>query len=353
MIKKEIKENIGLILLDRPKQLNAINYIMLDQIKDALDEFKDDESIKAVLIDSKASKGFCAGGDLKEIYEEYLLNDKKKEKDEFFKKEFDLDSFIKKYPKPVISHWYGVVMGGGNGLTINSDLIIADETVNWAMPETGLGFTPDVGMGKYISKLPQALGQYVGLCGVSLESSDLKREGLAHILIDSKDYEKILKTLFDLSKEYKGEKLIQKFKEKIGSFSKDTKITETYKHKEKIKEHFSKESFEDIVKSLEKDDSDFAKKTLENLKARDPFMLTVQFEKYFLCKDLSYDEVLELDLKIINYAIKKGSLKEGIRTQMIDKEDAPSWPVDSLDNIDINEVKDLLGIGKTYKESLN
>lgn len=352
MIKKEIKENIGLILLDRPKQLNAINYIMLKEIKEALIEFKDNQSIRAVLIDSKAPKGLCAGGDLKEIYEDYLLNDEKKEKGEFFKKEFGLDSFIKDFPKPVISHWFGVVMGGGNGLTINSDLIIADETVNWAMPETGLGFTPDVGMGKYIAKLPQSLGQYVGLCGISLESSDLKRQDLAHILIDSKDYDKILEILFDLSKEYEGEKLIREFREKIRNFSKDAKTTKIDENKEKIKEHFSKESFEDIVKSLEKDGSDFAQNTLDILKKRDPFMLTVQFEKYFLCKDLSYDEVLDLDLKIINYAIKKGSLKEGIRTQMIDKEDDPSWPVKSLDHVDIKEVKDLLGIDETYKESL-
>lgn len=352
MIKKEIKENIGLILLDRPKQLNAINYIMLEEIKEALDEFKDNQSIRAVLIDSKAPKGLCAGGDLKEIYEDYLLNDEENKKDEFFKKEFELDSFIKDFPKPVISHWFGVVMGGGNGLTINSDLIIADETVNWAMPETGLGFTPDVGMGKYIAKLPQSLGQYVGLCGISLESSDLKKQDLAHILIDSKDYDKILEILFDLSKEYEGEKLIQEFREKVKDFSKDTKTTKIDENKEKIKEHFSKESFEDIVKSLEKDDSNFAQNTLDILKKRDPFMLTVQFEKYFLCKDLSYDEVLDLDLKIINYAIKKGSLKEGIRTQMIDKEDDPSWPVESLDHVDIREVKDLLGIDETYKESL-
>ena len=352
MIKKEIKENIGLILLDRPKQLNAINYIMLEEIKEALDEFKDNQSIRAVLIDSKAPKGLCAGGDLKEIYEDYLLNDEENKKDEFFKKEFELDSFIKDFPKPVISHWFGVVMGGGNGLTINSDLIIADETVNWAMPETGLGFTPDVGMGKYIAKLPQSLGQYVGLCGISLESSDLKKQDLAHILIDSKDYDKILEILFDLSKEYEGEKLIQEFREKVKDFSKDTKTTKIDENKEKIKEHFSKESFEDIVKSLEKDDSNFAQNTLDILKKRDPFMLTVQFEKYFLCKDLSYDEVLDLDLKIINYAIKKGSLKEGIRTQMIDKEDEPSWPVEFLDHVDIREVKDLLGIDETYKESL-
>lgn len=104
-------------------------------------------------------------------------------------------------------------MGGGIGISINSDFIICDETVKWAMPETRLGFVPDVGVGKFISSLPQALGQYLGLCGGSLASPDLIKHGLAHVYIDSKDYEKIREKFFELSENYEGNELIGKLRE--------------------------------------------------------------------------------------------------------------------------------------------
>ena len=79
-------------------------------------------------------------------------------------------------------------------------------------------------------------------------------------------------------------------------------------------------------------------------------MLTIQFEKYFVCKELSYEETIDLDLRIIQYAINKNSIKEGIRAKIIDKDNNPSWPCRSLDDISIEEVKDLLSIDKTYEE---
>ena len=147
MINTEVKNKIGLIYLDRPQALNAINGQMVDEIYEALKKFEEDKDIRAILFDSHTEKGLSAGGDLKEIYYNYLTNDEETNDEEFFKKEFDLNKYIMDYPKPIISHWFGITMGGGIGLTIHSDLIIADETTNWAMPETSLGFVPDVSVG--------------------------------------------------------------------------------------------------------------------------------------------------------------------------------------------------------------
>lgn len=343
MIQTEVKNKIGIIYLDRPEALNALNRHMIAEIDKTLRAWEKDSEIKAILFDSKSKKGLCAGGDLKEIYVDYLKNDEAKDKDVFFKEEFALDKYIMTYPKPIISHWFRVTMGGGIGLTIHSDLIIADETVNWAMPETSLGFAPDVAVGYFISQLPQALGQYVGLLGARLYPDDLLRNEFCHVLIDSKDYEEVINKLmaFDTA----SDDLIEEFKEEISDLAKEPKETENSKNMGKIEKHFSKDSVKEIKKSLEDaGDDDFAKESLAVLNNRDPFMLEVQFKKYFVGKKLTKQETIDLDLEIIKYGRKTGALEEGIRSVLIDKDKNPSWPTKSLEDVEHDEVDRLLGI---------
>ncbi|MDU4026581.1 MAG: enoyl-CoA hydratase/isomerase family protein [Anaerococcus sp.] len=351
MIEEKVINKVGVIYLDRPKLINALNYETIKEIHETLEKWEDDDGIRAVLFDSQSEKGFCAGGDLKEIYNDFLINDDCKEKDIFFKTEFDLDKYINSYKKPIISHWFGVTMGGGIGLTINSDFIIVDETVNWAMPETSLGFTPDVGVGFYISKLPQAIGQYVGLCGASLVASDLISYNLANVYINSNDYENLISKLYDLSSKYESDQLIDEFSKEAKKYELKNDKSEIEKNKEKIEINFSNSSFKKVYGGLEEDlDDGFAKKCYDTIKERDPFMLTLQFEKYFVCKELSYEETVDLDLKILQYAINKKSINEGIRAKIIDKDNNPNWTCRSMDDISIEEVKDLLSIDKTYEE---
>lgn len=342
MIKTEIKNKIGIIYLDRPEALNALNRYMIGKIEETLKSWEKDAAIKAVLFDSKNERGFCAGGDLKEIYVDYLKNDEAKDKDVFFKEEFALDKYLMTYPKPIISHWFGVTMGGGIGLTIHSDLIIADQTVNWAMPETSLGFVPDVGLGYFISKLPQAMGQYVGLLGARLYPDDLLRYGFCHMVIDSKDYDELINRFMNMDTD--SDNLIEDFKEKILDLSQFAKETENTKNLEEIEKHFSKDRVVEIKKSLEASHSDFAKESLAVLNNRDPFMLEVQFKKYFLGKKLTKQETIDLDLEIIKYGRKTGALEEGIRSVLIDKDKNPKWPTKSLEDVDQEDVDRLLGI---------
>lgn len=342
MIKTEIKNKIGIIYLDRPEALNALNRYMIGKIEETLKSWEKDAAIKAVLFDSKNERGFCAGGDLKEIYVDYLKNDEAKDKDVFFKEEFALDKYLMTYPKPIISHWFGVTMGGGIGLTIHSDLIIADQTVNWAMPETSLGFVPDVGLGYFISKLPQAMGQYVGLLGARLYPDDLLRYGFCHMVIDSKDYDELINRFMNMDTD--SDNLIEDFKEKIQDLSQFAKETENTKNLEEIEKHFSKDRVVEIKKSLEASHSDFAKESLAVLNNRDPFMLEVQFKKYFLGKKLTKQETIDLDLEIIKYGRKTGALEEGIRSVLIDKDKNPKWPTKSLEDVDQEDVDRLLGI---------
>ena len=351
MIENKVIEKVGIIYLNRPYKINALNLSMIDQIYHILKSWESDKNINVVLCDSLSSKGFSAGGDLKEIYYDYLINNNCKDKALLFKKEYDLDKYIKSYSKPIISHWHGIVMGGGVGLSINSDLIVCEKTTNWAMPETSLGFVPDVGVQKYISNLPQALGQYIGLCSVSLNSYDLIKYDLADIELSQIAYEKFLKTLYKLSNTYAGEDLINQLKNQLEKTNNILKDSYIQNNMEKIEKYFSLSSMEEIFNKLNSNLNDeFARKTYENLSYKDPFILTLQFEKYFVCKELTYEQTIDLDLKIVQYAITTKSINEGIRSKIIDKDNNPNWPVQNFNQINETDIKNLLDIKKLYKD---
>lgn len=347
LVISKVINKLGVIYLNRPEKLNALNFEMIIKIREILEKWEDDDKIRAVLFDSLSERAFCAGGDLKDLYNNYINNDSCQKKDEFFATEFELDKYIASYKKPIISNWRGIVMGGGLGLSINSDYIICHDSVNWAMPETGLGFVPDVGVGKFISKLPRALGHYVGLLGRSLEASDLIKYDFAHVYINSEDYEKLIEKLIDLSEIYEGEELIEKLKIYGEKYNLPLKETFVDKNFDKIEKYFNKDSLEEIYRALEENlEDEFAREIYDDLKSRSQFMLKLQFEKYFLCKNLTYHETVDLDLKILNYAVKTGDMKEGIRSRVIDKDYLPKWSVASLDHVDMEEVKKLLEVEK-------
>ena len=343
----KVINRVGVIYLNNPRKLNALNFEMIKKIREILEKWGDDENIKAVLFDSLTDKTFCSGGDLKDLYNNFINKDSCKRKDEFFATEFELDKYIASYKKPIISHWKGIVMGGGIGLSINSDYIISEESVNWAMPETSLGFVPDVGVCNYISRLPKALGHFVGLAGRGLEASDLVKYNFAHVYIDSKDYEKLIEKLIDLSEIYEGEELIEKLKIKGEKYNLPVKETFVDKNYDKIEKYFNKDSLEEIYKSLEENlEDEFAREIYDDLKARSQFMLQVQFEKYFLCKNLTYHETVDLDLKVLNYALEIGEMEKGIKSKVIDKDYQPKWREMSLEDVEIEEVKKLLEVEK-------
>lgn len=342
IISKVIK-NVGIIYFNRPDKINAINLKMVKDIRNILEKWEKDDGIRAILFESLSDKGFCSGGDLVHLYEDFIINDECQDKDELFVKEFSLDKYVASYKKPIVSYWKGIVMGGGIGISINSDFIISDESVKWAMPETDLGFVPDVGVGKFISSLPQALGQYVGLCGGRLASSDLIKYGLAHVYVDSKDYEKIREKFFELSENFRDHELINKLREEAEKHKKEIHETLVEKHADKIEKYFCKDSLEEIYRILEDNKEDeFASDILKDLRGKSQFMLALQFEKYFIGKDLTYAETVDLDQKILKYSLEVGEMEEGIRSKMIDKDNNPDWKYKRLDEVKIEEVKKLL-----------
>lgn len=221
------------------------------------------------------------------------------------------------------------------------------------MPETRLGFVPDVGVCHYISKLPQTFGQYVGLLGKSLGASDVMEYGLADFYINSNDYDKAIKNLFNLSRDHSGDELIEKFRESIKDNENTKDSSKIKKDMDDINKYFAGDSIEDIYDKLKNSKDEFAKDCLMEFAERYPLMLKVQYEKYFVCKNLNYQDTIDLDLKILRHSVMSGSMQEGIKAVIIDKNHKANWPEDSLAKVDEETVKNLLSIDKTHKENIN
>jgi enoyl-CoA hydratase/carnithine racemase len=168
MLDKEIlfeaRNHVGLVTLNRPAVLNALSYSMILEMHAQLRQWALDPSIYAVVVRGAGDKAFCAGGDVRAVHASFTQSSNAHR--DFFASEYRLDYFIHRYPKPYIALMDGIVMGGGMGIAQGASLRVVTDRTRMAMPEVGIGFFPDVGASYFLSRLPVALGAYLGLSGV-------------------------------------------------------------------------------------------------------------------------------------------------------------------------------------------
>ncbi|MGC6536260.1 MAG: enoyl-CoA hydratase/isomerase family protein [Candidatus Puniceispirillaceae bacterium] len=181
-------KNAGIITLNRPEALNALNTEMVADIAAALRHWQDDETVARVIITSSSERAFCAGGDVREAVS-MIAQAPETSAEPYFSAEYGLDIQIASYPKPIISLVNGIVMGGGLGLARLSDMMIVSETIKLAMPETAIGLFPDVGASHFLRKMPIEAALMIGMTGTILTSGDVMAWELAdaHVAFDNFD----------------------------------------------------------------------------------------------------------------------------------------------------------------------
>ena len=251
------KNATGIITLNRPKALNALNIKMAKEFSDKIQEWDFNDNIKRVLLVGEGNH-FCAGGDVKSLF---LTKNQNNHKKEFFKIEYQLNYLISQFKKEFLSIWNGVVMGGGVGLSIYGDHRLATDNTKFAMPETSIGFFPDVGGSYFLSNLPKNVGKYIGLTGKLLEVNDLMFLGLAT------NYFKF-DNLQSLKENYVEKGIITEEKFEIDYNS------EVIKNIDLINSLFEGDIFK-IFENLKNNQSDFAKKTFETLNKKCPMSLGI------------------------------------------------------------------------------
>ena len=177
----DVRNHIAHLTLNRPKALNALTHDMVKAMTSLLATWAADENVKAIIVRGGGEKAFCAGGDIRALYEAARRGDRSEQ--EFFREEYTLNFIIHRYlantGKPYVAWIDGIVMGGGMGVSMGAALRIVGGRTKMAMPETTIGLFPDVGGSYFLSRCPGAIGLYLGLTGQTIKAADALYAGLA------------------------------------------------------------------------------------------------------------------------------------------------------------------------------
>ena len=320
------KNETGIILLNNPKVLNALNLEMAELFFSKLNQWQNNNNIKRVLVKGEG-KAFCAGGDVKSMFFSSGVSDLKKI---FLFKEYKLNYAINQFTKPYLSIWDGIVMGGGAGLSIYGNTRIATENAKFAMPETAIGFFPDVGGSYFLSRIPNNLGLYLGLTGDIIGAKEMLFLGLATHFHYSKN-------IGNVEQNYINNGLVS-FSENI-----ETTDSELLNNIKFIEETFVGD-IHSILKILKQSKLEFAKKNFDRLMNRCPMSLAVTVELLGRAKKLSLKECLEMEFQLSQNVVYRDDFNNGIEAVLVSKTYNPTWNPKSIHDINYDEVKKLFQI---------
>jgi enoyl-CoA hydratase len=307
----------GFITLNRPKALNALNLGMVRTIATALDDFEADGRVLRVVATGAGGRAFCAGGDVRLIYEQGRAGDHAAQL-AFWREEYTLNRRIKRYPKPYIALIDGVVMGGGVGLSAHGAHVVAGGRYIFAMPEVGIGFFPDVGATYFLPRLPHRVGRYFALTGERAGAGDAVAFGLAEAYVES---EKI----GELAKALESPAPVEAI---LAAFVAPAPAARLFDQREAIDTWFDTVSVADCLSRLAKaaeNGSALAKTARAAMLAKSPTSEAIALRQMQMGASLSFEEAMKVEFRIVSRICRGVDLYEGVRAVIVDKDNKPRW----------------------------
>jgi enoyl-CoA hydratase len=313
----KVEGHAGFISLNRPSALHALTLPMVHAMTQALLEWRDDPAVKCVVIDHADGRGFCAGGDIA-FLRNSAMNDGGESGRKFFHDEYQLNHLLINYPKPVVAFMDGITMGGGVGISQPARFRVATENTKFAMPETGIGLFPDVGGGWYLSRLEGRVGQFLALTGARIAGAGCLSLGLATHYLTS--------NLLAEAKSRIATEDVERIDGILGTLSvtpPDSNIIETIVQ---INRHFASDRLEDILASLEGDESEWAMKELATLRTKSPQTCKVALRQLAESLKLTdFADNMAMEYRIASRVIVRLDFAEGVRAVIVDKDNSPKW----------------------------
>jgi enoyl-CoA hydratase len=310
----------AVIRLNRPKALNSLTLGMVRTIKAALARFVEDDQVSCVVMTGEGERGLCAGGDIRLIHDLGRAGDPLVT--QFWREEFPLNYAIAHYPKPYIALMDGIVMGGGVGIASHGRYRVVTERTRLAMPETAIGYVPDVGATWLLSRAPGEIGTWMGLTGESVGPADAIFAGLADACIPSDRLAEMVERLGRMGAPASGVEV--------------TSIIEHYRvqpepgrlaaNRDLIDRVFSHDSVEEIIEGLAAEEDAFAATTAEALAKRSPTSLKLALQLLRRGRrSSSLVECLEREFAAACEILRHHDFYEGVRAAIIDKDRKPQW----------------------------
>ncbi|QCB95727.1 enoyl-CoA hydratase/isomerase family protein [Arthrobacter sp. PAMC25564] len=321
----ERRGRLGVITLNRPQAVNALTAGMVSAMLEQLTLWADDDSVAAVLVRGAGDRGLCAGGDIVAIYRDIL--DGGNATADFWAEEYRLNSLISAYPKPYVAFMDGLVLGGGVGISAHGSVRIVTERTRTGMPETTIGFVPDVGGTLLLSRSPGESGTHAALTGAHLDGADALFLGLADTFVPSGRLAELAAALET-----------QPVEAAVARFSEQPPASTLERQREWIDACYSGDDAEEILRRLRAFGGETAGPA-ETIAAKSPTAVKVALESLRRVRGLSLAEALEQEYRVGLRFLEGPDFREGIRAQVVDKDRTPHWQPATLAEVSRDDVE--------------
>jgi enoyl-CoA hydratase len=313
------------ITLNRPKALNALTHEMCASMLAQLQQWAPDPAVRAVLIDAAPGRAFCAGGDLRSIYETGRRRDGVAQA--FFTTEYRLNAAVRHFPKPYIALINGMAMGGGVGVSVHGSFRVASENALFAMPETAIGLYPDVGGTYVLPRLPGEIGIYLALTGTRIGPADMMYAGITTHFVTASKFPEIAPRLA------RGEGVASV----LSFLAADPGAPPLAERRAVIDRVFSRSSVEKIMDALDHE-GPWGRETAGLLAARSPTSLKLTLRAMREGRALDFDSCMRMEYRLTNRVLEGHDLYEGIRVTLFDKGEVPHWQPPTLAEVADSEI---------------
>ncbi|WP_405591816.1 enoyl-CoA hydratase/isomerase family protein [Streptomyces sp. NBC_01190] len=305
----------GVIELDRPAALNALDLTMVRLMTEALQEWRDDRAVRSVLIRSTSPKAFCAGGDIRAMRDAGVRGDDATVL-AYFSAEYALNLLIARYPKPYTALIDGYAMGGGLGVSVHGSARVVTERAILAMPETGIGFFPDIGASHFLPRLAGAVGWYLGLTGLRIPGAAAVSCGLATHYVPAAELPALEAVLLAGAAPAQA----------LDRFAVAAPASGADGHRAAIERCFTAPDLAELRARLARDeDRAWADEALAALESASPMSLAVTFDLLRAGAGSTLEECLARELDLARRVAHEPDFHEGVRAALIDKDRAPAW----------------------------
>ncbi len=327
------ENNWGIIELNRPESLNALNLNMVRRLSSRLAKWEHSADIKGIIIRGKG-RAFCAGGDIKSLLEAVKSGNHTLVRD-FFREEYSLNRQIHLFPAFYVAFLDGIVMGGGAGISIHGVYRVVTENTLFAMPETGIGFFPDVGASYFLPRLPGQTGMFLALTGSRIGAADMIYLGLATHYVQSNRHEGLAEALMNCESH---EMVCREVDPIIREFTSDPGPSKLAEYRDIIDRCFGKNSVEEIVDALDNENHKWASDIRREMLRKSPTSLKVTFRLLKEAKGLDLDSALKTEYRLSQRIVYHNDYLEGVSSIVVDKSKPPGWDPPTLEMVTDEEI---------------
>jgi enoyl-CoA hydratase len=334
-VRIEQRGGVVIVTLDRPRALNALSFDMCRAMHEGLARWQVDPDVHVVLIKGAGERAFCAGGDIRWLYE--VLTEQGAEPAlAFYALEYAMNARLHHFTKPYVALLDGITMGGGVGVSVHGSHRVVTERTVFAMPETGIGFFPDVGATYMLPRLRGALGMYLGLTGARLNAAGCVWAGIGSCFIPSERLDALEDALVRADLRADAGDTVDRL---LAGFQAQSGPAPLAEDIDRIDSCYGREDFGALLEALGDEKTGWGEGQLAQLSSKSPTSLAVTFRQLQEGAALDFDDAMRLEYRLVPRFLAGHDFREGVRALIIDKDGRPKWRPNRLDDVSAADVE--------------